>query len=146
MYKMFKVTAETFAKNCVHTIKVNKTDNKSVLWMKTIDKQKKLDVKNIHVLVDKEIKDKFKTNNPTNEQIKKYKEYGPELFDGEKFGYAHDVIITTVIMHCRTPESCKFKRSLGFKLHNVINCTEQTVLEPIKDAFGGEICKLNTVY
>ena len=48
MYKMFKVTAETSAKNCVHTIKVNKTDNKSVLWMKTIDKQKKLDVKNIH--------------------------------------------------------------------------------------------------
>ena len=25
MYKMFKVTAETFAKHCVHTIKVNKT-------------------------------------------------------------------------------------------------------------------------
>ena len=48
MYKMFKVTAETFAKNCVHTIKVNKTDNKSVLWIKTIDIQNKLDVKNIH--------------------------------------------------------------------------------------------------
>ena len=45
MYKMFKVTAETFAKNCVHTIKVNKTDNKSVLWIKMIDIQKKLDVK-----------------------------------------------------------------------------------------------------
>ena len=45
---MFKVTAETFAKNCVHTIKVNKTDNKSVLWIKTIDIQNKLDVKNIH--------------------------------------------------------------------------------------------------
>ena len=27
MYKMFKVTAETFAKNCIHAIKVNKTDN-----------------------------------------------------------------------------------------------------------------------
>ena len=42
MYKMFKVTAETFAKNCVHTIKVNKTDNKSVLWIKMIDIQKDL--------------------------------------------------------------------------------------------------------
>ena len=30
MYKMFKATAEKFAKNCVCTIKVNKTDNKSV--------------------------------------------------------------------------------------------------------------------
>ena len=45
MYKMFKVTTETFAKNCVHTMKVNKTDNKSVLWIKMIDIQKKLDVK-----------------------------------------------------------------------------------------------------
>ena len=42
--------------------------------------------------------------------------------------YAHEGIIIPVIMHCRTPESCKFKRSLGFKLHNVINCKEQTVL------------------
>ena len=36
MYKMFKVTAKTFAKNCVHKIKVNKTDKKSVLWIKMI--------------------------------------------------------------------------------------------------------------
>ena len=43
MHKIFKVTTETFAKNCVHTIKVNKTDNKSVLWIKMIDMQKKLD-------------------------------------------------------------------------------------------------------
>ena len=73
---MFEITPETFAKNCVHTIKVNKTDNKSVLWIKMIDIQKKLDVKNIHDLVDKQIKSKFKTNNPTNEQIKKYKNHG----------------------------------------------------------------------
>ena len=73
---MFEITPETFAKNCVHTIKVNKTDNKSVLWIKMIDIQKKLDVKNIHDLADKEIKSKFKTNNPTNEQIKKYKKHG----------------------------------------------------------------------
>ena len=73
---MFEITPKTFAKNCVHTIKVNKTDNKSVLWIKMIDIQKKLDVKNIHDLVDKQIKSKFKTNNPTNEQIKKYKKHG----------------------------------------------------------------------
>ena len=45
MYKMFKVTAETFGKNSVQTIKVTITDNKSVLWIKMIDIQKKLDVK-----------------------------------------------------------------------------------------------------
>ena len=37
MCKMFKIGAETFGKNCVHTIKVNKIDNKSVLWIKLID-------------------------------------------------------------------------------------------------------------
>ena len=38
---MFKVTAETFAE----TIKVSKTDKKSVLWIKVIDIEKKLDVR-----------------------------------------------------------------------------------------------------
>ena len=138
MYQIFKVTAETFAKSCVHTIKVNKTDNKSVLWIKMIDIQKKLDVKNIHDLVDKEIKGKFKTNNLTDERIKKYKIHGSELIDGEKFMHAHEGVMIPVIMHCRTPESCKFKTNLGFKLHDVINCKEQIVLESIKDAFEGE--------
>ena len=46
MHKTFKIGAETFAKDCVPTIKVNKTDNKLVLWIKMIDIQKKLDVKN----------------------------------------------------------------------------------------------------
>ena len=30
------------------------------------------------------------------------------------------------------------KRNLGFRLHNVTNTKEQTVLKPIKDAFEGE--------
>ena len=67
---MNKITAKTFAKNCVDTIKVE-TSNKSVLWIKMINIQKKLDAKNIHDLVDKEIKGKFKTNNLTDEQIEK---------------------------------------------------------------------------
>ena len=41
MCKMFKAIAEIIAKNCVHKIKVNKTDNKSVLWIKMIDIRKK---------------------------------------------------------------------------------------------------------
>ena len=144
MYTMFKVIAETFAENCVHTKKVNKRDNKSVFWIKMIDIQKQLDVKNIHDLVDKEIKDKFKTNNLTDERIKKYKIHGSELINGEKFMYAHEDVIIPVIMHCRTRESCKFKRNLGFKLHDVINCKEQTVLESIKDTF--EVENIQTQY
>ena len=33
----YLVIAETFVKNCVHTIKVNETDIKSLLWIKIID-------------------------------------------------------------------------------------------------------------
>ena len=40
-----------------------------------------------------------------------------------------------VIMDCRTDESCNLKRNLGFRLHDVINTKEQTVLKSIKDAF-----------
>ena len=75
---------------------------------------------------------KFKTNNQPNEHIKKYKKHGSELIDGAKFAYAYETIIITVIMHCRTPESCKFKRNFGF------NCNEQTVLESIKNEFEGK--------
>ena len=43
-----------------------------------------------------------------------------------------------VIMDCRTDESCNLKRNLGFRLHDVINTKEQTVINSIKDAFEGE--------
>ena len=41
-------------------------------------------------------------------------------------------------MDCRTDESCKFNRNLGFTLHDVINTKEQTLINSIKDAFEGE--------
>ena len=41
-------------------------------------------------------------------------------------------------MDCRTDESCNLKRNLGFRLHDVINTKEQTVLKSKKDAFEGE--------
>ena len=100
-----------------------------------IDIQNRLNVKNIHDLVDEKIKGKFKTNNITDEQIRKYKRHGSELTDGKKFAWAYEGITIPVIMPCRTPESCKFKGSLGFTIHYVINGREQAVLESIKDAF-----------
>ena len=83
-----------------------------------IDVKKNLDVKNIHDLVNKEIRGKFKTNNITDEQIKKYKIHGSKLIDGEKFMYAHEGVIIPVIMHCRTPESARLKknRDLNYSL------------------------------
>ena len=40
-------------------------------------------------------------------------------------------------MNCRTDDSCKFKKNLGFKIHDVINTKQQTVISTIKDAFEG---------
>ena len=39
-------------------------------------------------------------------------------------------------MDCRTDESCNQKRNLGFRLHDVINTNEETVINSIKDAFS----------
>ena len=43
-----------------------------------------------------------------------------------------------VIIDCRAHESSNLKRNLGFRLHDVINTKEQTVVESIKDASEGE--------
>ena len=52
--------------------------------------------------------------------------------------FIHVDLALKVIMNSRTDESCKFKRNLGFKLHDVINTKEITVINSIKDAFEGE--------
>ena len=66
MYKMVKIS----------------TENKDI--------GEKLNVENIYDLIDKEIKDKFKTNNPKKQQIREYKRHGSELIVDEKFMYTHD--------------------------------------------------------
>ena len=89
---MFKIIAETFAKNCVYTIKAYKKNSKSVLQVRMINIQKNLAVKNIYDQVDKEIKGNFKTNNPTEQQTQKYKRNASDLVDNERFLYAHEVL------------------------------------------------------
>ena len=39
--------------------------------------------------------------------------------------FLHEDLAKKVILDCRTPESCKFKRKLGFRLHGVINTKQQ---------------------
>ena len=47
-------------------------------------------------------------------------------------------------MDCRTDESWKFKRRLGFNLHDVIKTKEQSALQSIKDAFEREKFSIST--
>ena len=44
-------------------------------------------------------------------------------------------------MDCRTDKSCSLKKNLAFKLHDVINTKEQTIINSIKAAFEGENIK-----
>ena len=50
-------------------------------------------VENIYNLIDKEIKGRFETRNPTNEQIIEYKGHGSKLIDGEKFMYTCEYML-----------------------------------------------------
>ena len=89
----------------------------------------KLGVENIYDLIDKEIKDKFKTNNPTKQQIREYKRNGSELINDEKFMYTHEDIIMPIVISCRvsTPEAIKFKSGIGFNQHDIILSKEHSV-------------------
>ena len=91
---MFKICAETVAKNCVYDI----IDKEKKLWLRNKDIGEKLGVENIYDLIDKEIKYKFETRNPINEQVREYKKTWTELIDGEKLMYTREGIIMNIIM------------------------------------------------
>ena len=93
---MVDISAETFAKNCIHTITQLKRGKESI-FMANIGRE--LHVKSIFDLASKEIKGKFETNYPTKQQIRKYKRHGSEFIKDMKFMYAHECIIIHIIMH-----------------------------------------------
>ena len=103
------------------------------MWLKNKDIEEKIGVKNIYDLIDKETKGKFKTNNPTKQQIKDYKRHGSELTDNEKFVYTYEDIIVHIIMNCRvsTPKAIEFRSELGFRQHDIVLSKEQSVITKI---------------
>ena len=66
---MVVITVENYANAGVHTITVK---DEKLFWVKMIDVQKGLGLKNMPDLVRKEVCGLFKTNNPTEEQKKRY--------------------------------------------------------------------------
>ena len=66
---MVVVTVQAYVEARVHTIEV---ENKKLFWVKMIDVQKGLELKNICDLARKEICGIFETKNFTEEQNKKY--------------------------------------------------------------------------
>ena len=60
----------------------------------------------------------------------------PKKQSNRRFLYSN--LLLKIIIDYRTEKSRNLKRNLGFKLHDVINTKEETVLNSIKDAFEGE--------
>ena len=88
-YKMVVITVEKYANAGVHTLTVK---NKKLFWVKMIDVQKRLGLKNMPDLVKQEICGIFETKNTTEEQEKKCirteSEITKKLAGDSKYKYA----------------------------------------------------------
>ena len=121
---MVNIIKETYENNDIEVI----TDNLNRLWLNRKHIEEQLGLKNISSI--------------TNKYNKEYKKFRYKIIDEPKKQphrrFLRNDLALKIIMNCRTDESCTFKRNLGFRLHDVINTKEQTVINSIKDAFEGE--------
>ena len=120
---MANITKEAYENNGIEVI----TDECDKLWLNERHIQKQLGLKNLPAL--------------SNKYDKEYKKQRSELNESTNQPHRRFIqvdLALKIIMNSRTDESCKFKRNLGFTLHDVINTKEQTVINSIKDAFEGE--------
>ena len=121
---MVNITKETFENNGIEVI----VDTVNALWLNERHIGEQLGHENLPSV--------------TNKYDKIYKKRRYELVDESikqpYRNFLHIDLVLKIINDCRTDESCNLKRNLGFKLHDVINTKEQTVINSIKDAFEGE--------
>ena len=115
---------KTYENNNIEVI----VDGIGMLWLNENHIEEKWGHKNLPVI--------------TNKYQQVYKKHRYKLVDKPKKQlnrrFLCGDLALEVMMDCRTDKSCHLKRNLGFRLHNVINTKEQTVLKSIKDAFKGE--------
>ena len=73
----------------------------------------------------------------TNKYDPVYKKHRYELVDKQikqpSRRFLRSNLALKVIMDCRTNESCNLQRNLGFRLHDVINTKEQTVINSVEN-------------
>ena len=121
---MVNITKETYENNNIEVI----ADNLNRLWLNEKHVEEQLGHKNLSSM--------------TNKYDKIYKKRRYELVDESikqpHRNVLHIDLVLKIINDCRTDESCNLKRNLGFKLHDVINTKEQTIINSIKAAFEGE--------
>ena len=131
---MVVITVKKYIDAGVHTIKIG---DKKLFWVKMVDVQNGLGVKNNGDLLRKEMYGTFETRNLTKEQKNKYIRSEGEIrkksTDNFKFKYARSDIMEKIIKNCRGLKTCSdgvnrmekenqrenFRSLLGFK-KNVI--------------------------
>ena len=150
---MVAITVEKYANGGVYTITV---ENKNSFWVKMIEVQKGLGLKNMSDLVKKEICGIFETKNPKEEQKKKYIRTESEITkkpaDDSKYNYARSDLMEKIIKSCRGVKKCNdginrmkkeeqrenFRFFLGFKEHDITKVIEKTTLESLRRTFEGK--------
>ena len=126
---MAAITKKKYENSSIEVI----TDNLNNLWLNERHVETQLGLTNLPAR--------------TNKHIKKYNGYKEcekqrsELIESTNQPnrrFIHADLALKIIMNCRTDESCNLKRNLGFRIHDVINTKEQSVINLIKDVFEGE--------
>ena len=121
---MINITKKTLENNGIEVI----VDSINTLWLNEKNIKEKLGHKSLPVV--------------SNKHDKIYKKRRYELVDKPtkqlKRRFLHNDLALKIIMDIRTDKSCSLKKSLAFKLHDVINTKEQTVINSIKDTFEEE--------
>ena len=143
---MIFITADNYADARVHTITVK---NKELFWVKMIDVQNGLGLKNISDLLRKEMYGIFETKNITKEQKKKYKRTKEEI----NKEYVKSDLMEKIIKNCRGVKKCfdgvnriekenqreNFRSVLGFKENDIFQRKEYSITLKVKKMFPNEI-------
>ena len=124
IYKMFNITKETLENIDIEVI----VDSVNALWLNEKNIEEKLSHKNLPAITNKIYTTKYTKTHRCGLVNKPIKQ------SDSRFLY----IDFAIIMDCRIDKSCSLKKTLGFKLHDVINTKEQTIINSIKDTFEGE--------
>ena len=124
---MINITKKTFENNNIEVI----VDSANALWLNEKNIEEKLGHRNLPVV--------------TNKYDKIYKKRRYELVNKpikqSNRRFLHNDLALKIIIDCRTDKSCSLKKKLGFKLHDLINTKEQTIINLIKYMFEGENIK-----
>ena len=109
------------------------------------DVQERIGVKNMFDLVRKEIRGIFRTKNPIKDQIRKYKRREKELDHNSTatLVYVRSDLISKIIKNCIGEKRGKnnindFSCKLGFKLHDILMCKEESVTIKIIKVFSNK--------